>query len=159
MGGILGFMLLCFMYFPKNCHLWMATLCTFSLQIHICFPVGNFLLLESSHSVNANYFPLSWEIRESGSQAVGGNAVCCLPSCCDTTPQHPFGRVRAYVSSMNVNFLFALFAIFLRLCFCKVLHYLYSTKHTFKCDYTFLCILLWIPCMESYLLSAIFSSV
>lgn len=160
MGVILGFILLCFLYFPKHSiwYLWMATPCTFSVQTHISFPLRNSLLSGSSHSVNAIYFPLDWEIREPGSPAVGCNAACCLPSRCDTTPQHPFGQARAYANSVNVNFLFALFAICLRLCFCKALHYLYSTKHIFNCDYTFLCILLWIPCMQSYLLSAIFSS-
>lgn len=116
------------------------------------------MLLGSSQSVNANYFPLFWEIRGSGSQAVGSNAVCCLPLLCDTTPQRPFGCIRAYVNSMNVNFLFALFAVFLRLWVLQSTSLLNSTKHTFKCDYTFLCILVWIPCMQSYLLSAIFNS-
>lgn len=102
----------------------MAIPYTFSLYICICFPLGNFGLSGSSQSVNAIYFPFYWEIEESGSHAVGSNAVCCLPLRCDTTPQRPFGCVRAYVNSMNVNFIFALVAIFLRLCFCKVLHYL-----------------------------------
>lgn len=121
MGGILGFILLYFLYFPKNCiwYLWMATPCTFSLQIHICFPLGNFLLSGSSQSVNANYFPLYWEIREPGSQTMGGNAMCCLPSRCDTAPQHPLGWVRPYEHSLNANSLFSLLAVFLRLCFCK----------------------------------------
>lgn len=65
---------------------------------------------------------------------------------------------RAYVNSINVDLVFALFLIFWRLCFCQVFHYLDNTKHTFKCNCTFFSILLSIPCMQSYLLSAIFSS-
>lgn len=85
----------------------MATPHSFSLQIHIYFPLGNFLPLESSHSGGANSFPLCWETGESGSQAMGSSAVCCSPQLCEAPPQHPIGPVRAHGNS-RMNFLLSL---------------------------------------------------
>lgn len=138
----------------------MATPPAFSFQIHTCFLLGHFMLERSSHSVNANYFPFTWG-NLSARQLVWAGCADLPSHGGDRTPWCPFRPVRAYVNSVDGNFL--LF-FFFKLCH---LPSTVSAKYFITCVVfsihpsamiLSLSLLLWIPFMKSYLLSAVFRS-
>lgn len=115
----------------------MATPPAFSFQIHTCFLLGHFMLERSSHSINANCFPFTWG-NLSARQLVWAGCTDLPSHGGDRTPWRPFRPVRAYVNSVDANFL--LFFFYKK----KSCHLpntvstkcLHSIKHTFKCDDT-----------------------
>lgn len=97
----------------------MATPPAFSFQIHTCFLLGHFMLERSSHSINANCFPFTWG-NLSARQLVWAGCTDLPSHGGDRTPWRPFRPVRAYVNSVDANFLLFFFikkkvAIFLTL--------------------------------------------
>lgn len=160
MGSILGFILLCFLYFLKT----MYSICEW--QVHVPF-LSKFMFVFYWGTFCCQEAPslliqtISLCTGKFESQAAKLQAAMPCAACHRTVTQHhstaaPFWPSQTLCPLNECEFCF-LFACYLpkTLFLQKVLHCLYSAKHTCKCDYAFLSVFWWFPCMQSYLLSAI----